>query len=112
MEDNKCILLKIGEYEDLLYKANADKSNEVKIIISLDKGRLYGVSTEYTINYKGNIELSDNIQKQIRNITHIINDNLDSKIREFTQKGKNLAIEDFTNLPWYKRLFFDKKYIK
>jgi len=113
-EIDKCVLLKRKEYRELCDKADANKPDNVEINIYFSKDFLY--TDKINIIYKGNIDVSNNIKAQIYKIINLLNDELKSKAINFINNGKilgeNNTIESFKNLPWYKRLFFDKKYLK
>jgi len=114
--NENCILLKRNEYDKLVEKANSCKPNEIIINWNWYKGYGYVGGFDANLNVSGNVELSNKIFRQLRNICNIIKLEYDTKIVEnyntIKKNAKIDVLENFSSLPWYKRLFFNEKYIK
>ena len=108
--ENGCILLKQKEYDELLKKAEENRSKEILI-----KFGYYS-----NISVSGNITLSEKLTKQITNICRIINSKSEQYVMEqqhdirqtYRSRGVNDTIDKMKELVWYKRLFFKEKYVR
>jgi hypothetical protein len=109
LNDDKCILLKKKEYDELIEKANSKKPDYIKLDLG---GFFYNGGN---INVSENLELSTKLKNQILNILKLYRNKLNKIINDNNNKilkEENYFISLFEKLPWYKRLFFNKKYIK
>jgi len=110
LNNDKCIILKRKEYDELLEKANSKKPDYIEI--NLGSGYFYN---SINLNISENLELSTKLRNQILNILKLHKNNLIKIINDNNNKilkEENYFISLFEKLPWYKRLFFNEKYIK
>lgn len=113
-DKNQCVLIPLKEYNALTKAVN--EKTRPDIWISWGYYRHYGA---YSFDVGGDIKLSISLRKQIKNIADIINSRVikaTNKVEGMQEETVNKAIDDtidrFTNLPWYKRLWFNPKYIQ
>lgn len=129
--DAGCVILNNKEYEDLLKMANEPKQKEIKISYTYDYKYVNGWGNYYLFNADikeiGEIKISEDIKRQIVDICDLLKKKLNKKYDEFVVDNEerknefkidviNYTTEDlvtkFEKLPWYKRLFFNQKFIK
>lgn len=113
MEDNnRCIILTHKEYEELKAKAEQAKPDEVNIQLSYDiRYRQAAISTY------GTIDLSNNLQRQIRRIADMVGENNRQKVTDAINEGRkswqdigyNEAMAEFASMSWFERLAFEGK---
>lgn len=112
MENDRCVLITRKEYEELKAKAEQAKPNEIEVQVAFN---MY--YREATIRTYGTIDLSANLQRQIRRITAMIgeenrqqmSDEVDRICDNERMSGYNDAMAEFAGMSWFKRLVFQGK---
>lgn len=107
--DSGCILLKNSEYKELL-----EKEKKIKVEIKYTHYQQYG---NFTVS--GDFQLGNDLFIQLSKLSNRFTKQLKSEAdlmysngkTEGNSIGKEYAIQAFSKLPWYKRLFFDEDYI-
>lgn len=123
LRDPNCIILKKREYKELVRAA--DKG--IMLHIGLSNSDNYDVDIKTSkgciIIGSDGVEISPSITKQIHRIASYIKDEFDLVIRRndaVIMKAHKVDLEsiqedllsDFSNLPWWKRLFFKPDMVK
>lgn len=114
-KDNKCIILTKKEYNALKEEA---KRKELYIYWRCN---IDGAVSSYSVG--GGMEVSSPLYHKIFEITNYITTTVKDRVKKeeevLRKHAKVLStnelrqlVADFSNLPWYKRLFFKTKYIK
>lgn len=111
---NKCVLIPIRELAELEDKAKKAKSAD--IVISWG---YYRYNRGYSFDVGGDLVLSSSLYEKVRRIANLIDDAAEKKLRkadEIMKEREEEIIQDtvdkFTALPWYKRLWFNPKYLQ
>lgn len=105
MENNKCIILKRKEYDDLVAKAEGKKPDVINIYFG------YGFNNNRIIS---SIDLSEKIYSQINRIIDLVLD----VIRKNTEQNNSFienqtrieTYKELANMSWIKRRKILKKY--
>ena len=131
--ESGCVVLKNKEYKELVEKANDNEPKEIAIKYTYQ--RRFGYSEtfmgfkDYRFGYykfsdnfldvNGNIDMSGKIKSQLYTIFKSIDTKYDALlaesvkiVNEANKESIQMLINTFSTLPWYKRLFFNKSYIK
>lgn len=111
IEANKCVLVPIKEFIELEDKAK--KAESADIVIS------WGYYRGYSFNVNGNLVLSSSLYEKIRRIANLIDDAVEEKLKKadriMEERKEEIiqnTVDEFLELPWYKRLWFNPKYLK
>ena len=103
--ENGCVLLKQKEYDELLKKSTENRAKEIKVTWAYSN-----------LGIMGDFMLADGLYNQIRNIllrveSLHVQERSDGAIRQRILTENYMKVK-FSELPWYKRLFFKDKYIQ
>lgn len=111
---NKCAIVPVRELAELEEKAKKAKSAD--IVISWGYYRYYRC---YSFDVGGDLVLSSSLYEKVRRIANLINDVVEKELEradEITECREKRIIQDtvnkFTSLPWYKRPWFNPKYLQ
>lgn len=103
--EDKCIILKQKEYNDLLKKSKENRGKEIRIY-------WYHRSR---VDVSGDFVLGNKLFSQIQRIIHSISEEhekeRDNAVAYAQKSAKQYTIGQFKKLPWHQRLFFKDKYI-
>jgi hypothetical protein len=109
--EGKCVVLKQKEYDDLVIRSKENRAKE--IIVKYTYNLLERSYCSYRID--GDFELKGKLGSQIFNICKKISEKTQNHIDISNDKvrtdTKKYVIKEFSELPWYKRLFFKSEYI-
>lgn len=114
IEANKCVLIPVRELAELEDKAK--KAESADIVISWGYYRYEG---NYRFDVGGKLVLSHSLRTKIRKIVTLIDNEVEKKLKKadkIIEERKKEIIDDtidkFIKLPWYKRLWFNPKYLQ
>ena len=127
--DNTCMIIKKSEYATLQKELEELRNSQQLIKININDRRSFYSSKEliefYATEFSETIKLSEGIKSQIRRILAIVK-NLASNKEAYLEAVSKKKLEDnkqfylikienvkkqFSELSWYKRLFFKPEYL-
>lgn len=112
LKTKECVLIPKEEYDTLKKELNILKNKEDIVIYW---GYFY-YNDDFDLKVEGRITLSDNLYYKIRRITESIYSKVEEEMlkdkAKFEEDVRTDLIEKFQKLPWYKRLWFNPKYIQ